>query len=559
MSGYLNKLTTRDTKFDTMDWVRLGCTGAIIALGAIDMFLVNRGEKPTDEFYRKNVSQFTYHAYDLNNHGDIHGPFMGKVRLARDDMSVGYASHNNDAKNDNIMKMKQTACDRADGIVTKNTINGSIAYVPINSPLMDKCKMMRTPDMFFGKVHSSWSVLGAQSIYTLVKHIGFILIAFLVFSWVEDQILTHKPANLVEKVVQEKYNYFRAHFRFMRSVTIIIVIALFTLNIGLDIKHDMHSVDSSHENSVAIGSISTGFSFCLVSILIICISHLDEPYSDDANVESTPAKIEMGETANNGDNTAKLADVDVAVPTDQINGSNSYLMPQQYNFAQHARQFRGPLQVKLPLFGNEVDFIDGNVHWSDQAKFRALTQESAPHMKLQAIYRNIHVSYLMLLLFPLVSMLALVRSENKVVDVHVQLIFFSSIFFAVLDVFQSRVSSVLASFTEENSIKTGIGEIKTFVVLAFILAKLFVFVPAFQLTVVYYTKTDHLEFGLVLTQLLVLAVLSALDLFYVVGGVGMFIPKEKLVGAYLEARVVDVRQLLFFVYLGYLTITLFIV
>lgn len=180
-------------------------------------------------------------------------------------------------------------------------------------------------------------------------------------------------------------------------------------------------------------------------------------------------------------------------------------------------------------------------------------------MKLQAIYRNIHVSYLMLLLFPLVSMLALVKSNIKVVDVHVQLIFFSSIFFAVLDVFQSRVSSVLASFTEENSIKTGIGEIKTFVVLAFILAKLFVFVPAFQLTVVYYTKTGYLEFGLVLTQLLVLAVLSALDLFYIVGGVGMFIPKEKLVEAYLEARVVDVRQLLFFVYLGYLTITLFIV
>jgi hypothetical protein len=541
-----------------MDWVRLGCTGAIIVLAAIDMVLVNRGENPTDQLYRKNVTQFTYHAYDLNNHGDIHGPFMGKVRLARDDMSVAYASHDKDDRNDNIMKMKQTTCDKAEGIVTKNTINGSITYVPINSPLMDKCKMMRTPDMFFGKVHSSWSVLGAQSIYTLVKHIGFILIAFLVFSWVEDQILTHKPANLIEQVVQEKYNYFRAHFRFMRSVTIIIVIALFTLNIGLDIKYDMHSVDSSHENSVAIGSISTGFSFCLVSILIICISHLDEPYSEAANGESTPTNIEMGENVDNDQGIVKPGDVDVSVPA-VVDASNSYLMPQQYNFAQHSRQFRGPLQVKLPLFGNEVDFIDGDVHWSDQAKFRALTQESAPHMKLQAIYRNIHVSYLMLLLFPLVSMLALVRSENKVVDVHVQLIFFSSIFFAVLDVFQSRVSSVLASFTEENSIKTGIGEIKTFVVLAFILAKLFVFVPAFQLTVVYYTKTDHLEFGLVLTQLLVLAVLSALDLFYVVGGVGMFIPKEKLVGAYLEARVVDVRQLLFFVYLGYLTITLFIV
>jgi len=549
-----------DTKFDMMDKFRLVCTGTIIVLAAIDMYLVNRGEKPTDEFYRKNVAQFTYHAYDLNNHGDIHGPFMGKVRLARDDMSVAYTSHYNEtARNDNIMKMKQTTCDKAEGIVTKNTINGSITYVPINSPLMDKCKMMRTPDMFFGKVHSSWSVLGAQSIYTLVKHIGFILIAFLAFSWVEDQILTHKPENPVEKLPKEKYNYFRAHFRFMRSVTIIIVIALFTLNIGLDIKHDMHSVDSNKENSVAIGSISTGFSFCLVSILIICISHLDEPYSEDANVESTPARIEMGENANKDETTVKLGDVDLSVPAEQVTGSNSYLMPQQYNFAQHARQFRGPLQFKLPLFGNEVDFIDGNDHWSDTAIIRALKTESAPYMKLQAIYRNIHVSYLMLLLFPLVAMLALVRSKNQVVDVHVQLIFFSSIFFTVLDIFQSRVSSVLASFTEENSIKTGIGKIKTFVVLAFILAKLFVFVPAFQLTVVYYTKTANLEFGLVLTQLLVLAVLSALDLFYIVGGVGMFVPENKLGGAYLESRVVDVRQLLFFVYLCYLTIALFIV
>ena len=267
----------------------------------------------------------------------------------------------------------------------------------------------------------------------------------------------------------------------------------------------------------------------------------------------------MGETANNGDNTANLADVDVTVPNEQITGSNSYLMPQQYNFAQHARQFRGPLQIPLPLFGNEVDFINGDVHWSGQAKFRALTQESAPYMKLQAIYRNIHVSYLMLLLFPLVSILALVRSKNKVVDVHVQLIFFSGIFFAVLDIFQSRVSSVLASFSEENSIKTGIGEIKTFVVLAFILAKLFVFLPAYQLTVQYYTKTGELEFALVLTQLLVLAVLSALDLFYIVGGVWMFVPKEKLVGSYLESLVVDIRQLGFFVYLGYLTFTLFFV
>jgi hypothetical protein len=340
----------------------------------------------------------------------------------------------------------------------------------------------------------------------------------------------------------------------MRSVTIIIVIALFTLNIGLDIKYDMQSVDSSHENNVAIGSISTGFSFCLVSILIICISHLDEPYSEDANneyagtelKEQKPMEVEGG---NGGQENVPGLTV--------VPGYGE--VPTQYNFAQHARQFRGPLQVPLPLFGNEVDFINGDVHWSGQAKIRALKHESAPYMKLQAIYRNIHVSYLMLLLFPLVSILALVRSKNKVVDVHVQLIFFSSIFFAVLDIMQSRVSSVLASFKGENSIKTGIGEIKTFVILAFILAKFFVFLPAYQLTVQYYTKTGELEFALVLTQLLVLAVLSAIDFFYIVGGISMLVSEAKLVGAYLESLVVDVRQLSFFVYLGYLTFTLFFV
>ena len=159
----------------------------------------------------------------------------------------------------------------------------------------------------------------------------------------------------------------------------------------------------------------------------------------------------------------------------------------------------------------------------------------------------------MLLLFPMVSLLALVRTERKIVDVHVQLIFFSTIFFAVLDIIQSRVASVLASFQQENSVSmtNAIGTIKGFVVLAFILAKLFVFAPAYQVTIVYYTKRDDLAFYLVLAQLVVLIALSVVDLVYIVGYQFMS-EKENT-----PSRMVDVRQFLFWVYLGSLCWMLF--
>jgi hypothetical protein len=157
----------------------------------------------------------------------------------------------------------------------------------------------------------------------------------------------------------------------------------------------------------------------------------------------------------------------------------------------------------------------------------------------------------MLLLFPLVSILALTKAHTynntRIVDVHVQLIFFSSIFFAVLDIMQSRVSSVLASFTQANSMKTAIGEIKIFVVLAFVLAKLFVFVPAYQLTARFYIQTGTVEFGLVLTQLLVFSVLSGLDLLYITG----------LFSVITDVMMVDLRQFLFYVYLFGLTWCIF--
>lgn len=489
-----------------------------------------------------NATQFSYHAYDLHNHGPVHGPFLGKVRLSGDGMQIAY---NNDLKT----TMRQSACDTAEGIVQRNSTTG--IYTPIDALRMDKCKMMRTPQLYFGKVHSSWSVLGAQSIYNLVKHICFILIAFLVFSWIEDQILKSRDEAEVKpvQVRQEKFNYFRSHFRFMRSLTVIITIVLFTINIGMDITENMHEVDSNHENKVAVGSITTGVAFCIVSILIICLSHLDEPYSDE--VAATP------EIVNGGDNivvdNAGSAEnggsgfVDPGAVMPEI--SNARLGPQQYNFSRP--QFGGPLQAP-----SWFHWINEGEAWNNVAKIRPLTETSESYRNYQEIYRNIHVSYLMLLLFPLVSLLSLVRSERQIVDVHVQLIFFSAIFFAVLDIIQSRVASVLASFQQENSVSmtNAIGTIKGFVVLAFILAKLFVFAPAYQVTIVYYTKRDDLSFGLVLAQLIVLIALSVVDLVYI-AGFQFFLKEEN--AKEVPSRMVNVRQFLFWVYLGFLCWMLF--
>ena len=99
-----------------------------------------------------------------------------------------------------------------------------------------------------------------------------------------------------------------------------------------------------------------------------------------------------------------------------------------------------------------------------------------------------------------------------------------------------------------------IGTIKGFVVLAFILAKLFVFVPAYQVTVVYYTKTDDLSFYLVVPQVIVLIALSGVDVLYI-AGFQFFLKEEN--AKEVPSRVVTFRQLLFWVYLGSLCWMLF--
>ncbi len=103
--------------------------------------------------------------------------------------------------------------------------------------------------------------------------------------------------------------------------------------------------------------------------------------------------------------------VDPGAVMPEISNSNSRLGPQQYHFGRP--QFGGPLQADW------FHWIKDGEAWSKNAKIRPLTETSESYRNYQEIYRNIHVSYLMLLLFPMVSLLSLVRSERQIVDVHV--------------------------------------------------------------------------------------------------------------------------------------------
>jgi hypothetical protein len=385
----------------------------------------------------QQVKSFSYHAYE-NNSATIHSPFLGKVRLVSSDIQV-------EPESDLTDKMKQSACENK----TQSAIT------------LQKCKMMRTPTVYLGKIHSSWSALGAQSVFTLVKNIGFILITFIFFSWIEEQIRTENST-------------FRTEFRFVRSMTVVVAIIALTVNVILDLTNDMHELNTNHENKAVIGSITTGFYFCLVSIIIICFSHLDDPYNEET-------------------------------------------LPQQAKVEGKAKNF--------------VQFYYGS-------SLPEPTTDDA-NKRLHEIYGMLHTSHLLLVIFPLVLILALVKTQNVIVDVHLQLIFFSSIFLAVLDIIQTRVFSVLANFQENSSIMTSIGKIKLFVSLAFLLAKAFVYVPSLQIILVYYTKLYQSEWWLVFFASLLFGILSVLELVYLLG---LFVWTDA------EAWLVSIRKTAFFPY-----------
>ena len=161
---------------------------------------------------------------------------------------------------------------------------------------------------------------------------------------------------------------------------------------------------------------------------------------------------------------------------------------------------------------DDVVDVDGDKYGSFSEYYRRF--ETYMHL-------NINSSFLILLLLPLFVLLSLTAYGHPVVDVHVQLVFFSYIFFAVLDVLQTRVVSVLASLEDGNSLAPGIGMIKGFVVLAFVLCKFFTFFPTWQLMGLYYAPLDDsVPSTLHIFDIILVAGLSVFDLAYISGVIG---------------------------------------
>jgi hypothetical protein len=146
-------------------------------------------------------------------------------------------------------------------------------------------------------------------------------------------------------------------------------------------------------------------------------------------------------------------------------------------------------------------------------------EQSTAYKRLCDIYFNIHTSYLMLLIFPLVWIVALNGTGKVIVDVHIQLIFFGVIFVAFLDICQALVMSVLQTFDATHTLlnKHPIGLVKTFVVLAFYLCKAFVYIPSVQLMFLYYATDVQWARALIIVQIVIVGISFFLDLFITVG------------------------------------------
>ena len=384
-------------------YVLAGILGFSVLFAGVDVIT-----KSLDENY-KPAKQLSVHAYQTDiSHGiSMAGPFLSKIRVTP-----------------NATRMLTATAD----------LNTQSEKYCVSLPPQEEtyCNMSRVAGMYLGDIHSSWSVLGTQSTYTLVKHIFCILLTFSLF-W------------MVEHLIYTEDNYFRKNHKQVRVLVLIVAIVIFVGNVIFDIQEDMYKVDK-----VAIGSITTGISFCLVCLLIICFTHLQDPASTpeagaaDGALEAAPAS-----------------------ETDPLNGG----------------------KVGAGFFHFSL--------WSGNTPTVRTTDEDR-YRRLEHMYLNIHVSYLILLLMPLFVILALTSTHQLVVDVHVQLIFFSSVFFALLDIFQTRVMSVLASLTQSGhmSVRTPVGMVKFFV-LAFILCKLLVLVPAWQLLFKYYTPDGSVSYFLV--------------------------------------------------------------
>lgn len=394
--------------------------------------------KSLDEKY-KIANQLSVHAYqtDISHSISVAGPFLSKVRVTPNATRLLTAT-------DDLNTQTEKYC------------------TSLAEPQQPKCNMSRTAHMYFGDIHSSWSVLGTQSTFTLVKHIFCILLTFSVF-W------------MFEHLIHTEDNIFRRNHKQVRVAILIAAILIFALNVWFDIQDDMYNVDK-----VAIGSITTGIAFGVVCLLIICFTHLHDPVGA----------------------AVSAVDSDAPGPEKSVEGGQSQD------------------SESAALIGTRTTgFMDFSLWSGLPGPPTVRTTDEDRYRRLQDMYLNIHVSYLVLLLLPLFGILALATAHKVVVDVHVQLIFFSFVFFAVLDIFQTRVTSVLASLTQKDAnsanAPAGFFLVKFFVVLAFILCKLLVVVPAWQLLLAYYARDGSASNWLVVWQIVLFAMASVVDLLYI--------------------------------------------
>ena len=150
-----------------------------------------------------------------------------------------------------------------------------------------------------------------------------------------------------------------------------------------------------------------------------------------------------------------------------------------------------------------IKYADTYYQWArgekppmDAETAQTAIQPAAPQNKHmhEHMHRNIYLSYASLLMFPLVVVLVvLARTHTAIVDVHIQLVLFSFIFYAMLDLFQTRTTAVLLSLKDPSAVADlqlahEIHFIQFFVVLAFCLCKCFVLLPTLVLLQAQYTQ-----------------------------------------------------------------------
>jgi hypothetical protein len=359
------------TTFLVMRHILVGLIALVSSLGVF----VNLGLAGSKKNDWGTAFQFSVHAYEqkISTITQFTGPFLSTVHV----LPSAHAT-----LTDNTAKT-HVDCNNVTFVDAKH---------------IDKCKMMRSPPIYLGDVTNSWSVLGTQSTFLLVKHMLLIFLVFMMFSGSEYALSNVKWKWITDKNVVH-----------VRNAVVFAAVLVFVCELVTDVDQNMSA-------NKAIGSVSTAFSFVVVCLLIICL------------------------------------------------------------------EYGG-------MHGKRVELHADNA--------LTLSQMRAEHM-----HRNIYLSYACLLMLPMAGVLVLHYTRVAVVDVHIQLVFFSFIFYATLDVFQTRTTAVLMCMNNYDPAENKDAEgnekpkldlyfVRIFVVVAFCLCKWFALTPALVMLHTKYNKENH--------------------------------------------------------------------